>query len=141
MVLWNRFILLFGGFIDTGIKSACSFRSCAQNLTVPAQYLSDLWAFNLDELKWKQIEGLDPERSPGLVTLMVTTHAADLLQCSKWFFVHTLPRRCHSPWRIPQRLCQRNKTERCPPGRYLDAEVCVSSLDWWLLRVPGWTQI
>jgi hypothetical protein len=30
-----------------------------------ANYLSDLWIFDTNELKWKQIEYLDKDRAPG----------------------------------------------------------------------------
>ncbi|KAK1926781.1 hypothetical protein DB88DRAFT_181067 [Papiliotrema laurentii] len=50
MVAWKHYIILFGGFIDVGIKT---------------NYLSDLWIFDTNELKWKQIEYLDKDRAPG----------------------------------------------------------------------------
>ncbi len=31
---------------------------------ITANYLSDLWVFDLDIFRWKQIENLDPDRCP-----------------------------------------------------------------------------
>ncbi|WVO12937.1 hypothetical protein L204_100546 [Cryptococcus depauperatus] len=50
MVLWKHYVVLFGGFIDVGIKT---------------NYLSDLWIFDTEEFKWKQIEYMDKDRAPG----------------------------------------------------------------------------
>ena len=33
----------------------------------PANYLSDLWIFDTEEFKWKQIEYIDKDRAPGYV--------------------------------------------------------------------------
>jgi hypothetical protein len=66
MVLWKHYIILFGGFIDVGVKSeAPRWSGNGISLNVPANYLSDLWIFDTEEFRWKQIEYLDPERSPG----------------------------------------------------------------------------
>jgi hypothetical protein len=65
MVLWKQYIILFGGFIDVGVKSeALHWSGKRVSLTSPANYLSDLWIFDTEEFRWKQIEYLDPERSP-----------------------------------------------------------------------------
>ena len=37
-----------------------------------ANYLSDLWIFDMNELKWKQIEYLDKDRAPGYVAVLLT---------------------------------------------------------------------
>lgn len=37
-----------------------------------ANYLSDLWIFDMNELKWKQIEYLDKDRAPGYVAPLLT---------------------------------------------------------------------
>ena len=50
MVLWKQYVILFGGFIDVGIRT---------------NYLSDLWVFDTQELKWKQIEHILPDQAPG----------------------------------------------------------------------------
>lgn len=41
MALWKHFIVLFGGFIDTGIRTS---------------YLQDLWVFDTLEYKWHEIK-------------------------------------------------------------------------------------
>ncbi|ORX35978.1 hypothetical protein BD324DRAFT_629737 [Kockovaella imperatae] len=50
MAVWKHLVILFGGFIDTGIKT---------------NYLSDLWIFDTNELSWKQIEFIDKSQAPG----------------------------------------------------------------------------
>ncbi|EIW72802.1 hypothetical protein TREMEDRAFT_72882 [Tremella mesenterica DSM 1558] len=50
MVMWRQYVILFGGFIDTGIKT---------------NYLADLWLFDTEEYKWKQVDILDKDRTPG----------------------------------------------------------------------------
>lgn len=66
MVLWKQYVILFGGFIDVGIKSRLSVGVLSdQPLTTSANYLSDLWIFNLEEMRWKQIEYIDKDRAPG----------------------------------------------------------------------------
>ncbi|KAJ7449795.1 galactose oxidase [Mycena latifolia] len=41
MAIWKHFIVLFGGFYDPGVTT---------------RYLNDLWLFDLQEYKWRQIE-------------------------------------------------------------------------------------
>lgn len=50
MAVWKQYIVLFGGFHDLGIRTS---------------YLSDLWLFDTDTYKWKQIEMRDTDRAPG----------------------------------------------------------------------------
>lgn len=50
MAVWKQYIVLFGGFQDTGIKTT---------------YLSDLWLFDTELYKWKQVETKDAKRAPG----------------------------------------------------------------------------
>ncbi|KAI0717154.1 hypothetical protein C8Q76DRAFT_616487 [Earliella scabrosa] len=49
MAMWKHYIVLFGGFYDPGIKT---------------NYLSDLWLFDTQEYKWRQVEFKDAERKP-----------------------------------------------------------------------------
>ncbi|KAJ7774641.1 galactose oxidase [Mycena maculata] len=49
MAIWKHFIVLFGGFYDPGITSA---------------YLNDLWLFDLQEYKWRQIEFRETDLRP-----------------------------------------------------------------------------
>ncbi|KZT70021.1 galactose oxidase [Daedalea quercina L-15889] len=49
MAMWKHYIVLFGGFYDPGLKT---------------NYLSDLWLFDTQEYKWRQIEFKDAERKP-----------------------------------------------------------------------------
>ncbi|KAG8833934.1 hypothetical protein FRC18_002863 [Serendipita sp. 400] len=49
MILWKHYIVLFGGFIDPGVRT---------------NYLQDLWVFDTQEYKWQQIEFRDNERRP-----------------------------------------------------------------------------
>ncbi|KAG8822139.1 hypothetical protein FRC17_009643 [Serendipita sp. 399] len=49
MILWKHFVVLFGGFIDPGVRT---------------NYLQDLWVFDTQEYKWQQIEFKENERRP-----------------------------------------------------------------------------
>ncbi|KAM5543557.1 hypothetical protein V8D89_002808 [Ganoderma adspersum] len=49
MAMWKHYIVLFGGFYDPGIKT---------------NYLNDLWLFDTQEYKWRQIEFKDADRKP-----------------------------------------------------------------------------
>ncbi|KAJ7172490.1 galactose oxidase [Mycena filopes] len=49
MAIWKHFIVLFGGFYDPGVTT---------------RYLNDLWLFDLQEYKWRQIEFRDNELRP-----------------------------------------------------------------------------
>ncbi|KAI0367424.1 galactose oxidase [Pilatotrama ljubarskyi] len=49
MAMWKHYIVLFGGFYDPGIKT---------------NYLNDLWIFDTQEYKWKQIEFRETDRRP-----------------------------------------------------------------------------
>ncbi|KAL7277101.1 hypothetical protein ACG7TL_008946 [Trametes sanguinea] len=49
MAMWKHYIVLFGGFYDPGIKT---------------NYLNDLWIFDTQEYKWKQIEFKETDRRP-----------------------------------------------------------------------------
>lgn len=47
MAMWKHFIVLFGGFVDTGARTT---------------YLQDLWVFDTYEYKWKEIKQNDLRR-------------------------------------------------------------------------------
>ncbi|KAI1784172.1 galactose oxidase [Ganoderma leucocontextum] len=49
MAMWKHYIVLLGGFYDPGIKT---------------NYLNDLWLFDTQEYKWRQIEFRDADRKP-----------------------------------------------------------------------------
>lgn len=50
MTFWKHYLVLFGGFVDTGVKT---------------QYLSDLWVFDtLNTFKWTEIKQNDLRRPP-----------------------------------------------------------------------------
>ncbi|KAI8972871.1 galactose oxidase [Trametes punicea] len=49
MAMWKHYIVLFGGFYDPGIKT---------------NYLNDLWIFDTQEYKWRQIEFKETDRRP-----------------------------------------------------------------------------
>ncbi|KAJ3551695.1 hypothetical protein NM688_g4559 [Phlebia brevispora] len=49
MAMWKHYIVLFGGFYDPGVRT---------------NYLNDLWVFDTQEYKWKQIEFKENERKP-----------------------------------------------------------------------------
>ncbi|KAJ7343500.1 galactose oxidase [Mycena albidolilacea] len=49
MAIWKHYIVLFGGFYDPGITT---------------RYLNDLWLFDLQEYKWRQIEFRETELRP-----------------------------------------------------------------------------
>ncbi|KAG9029721.1 hypothetical protein FRB95_004970 [Tulasnella sp. JGI-2019a] len=41
MTIWKHFIVLFGGFVDLGVRT---------------NYLNDVWLFSLEDYKWVQVE-------------------------------------------------------------------------------------
>ncbi|KAI5118743.1 hypothetical protein M0805_008143 [Coniferiporia weirii] len=49
MVMWKHYIFLFGGFYDPGIRT---------------KYLNDLWYFDTQEYRWRQIEFREGDRQP-----------------------------------------------------------------------------
>ncbi|KAG8928330.1 hypothetical protein FRC00_001795 [Tulasnella sp. 408] len=49
MALWKHFIVLFGGFVDIGVRT---------------NYLNDLWLFDTQEYKWIQVEFGPNDRQP-----------------------------------------------------------------------------
>ncbi|KAJ7155981.1 galactose oxidase [Mycena crocata] len=49
MAIWKHFIVLFGGFYDPGATT---------------RYLNDLWLFDLQEYKWRQIEFRETDLKP-----------------------------------------------------------------------------
>ena len=67
MAVWKHYIVLFGGFYDPGYTS--TFCQLGWLLTFyltfgAANYLNDLWVFDMQEYKWKQIVMKDNERKP-----------------------------------------------------------------------------
>ncbi|KAJ9100983.1 hypothetical protein QFC19_005379 [Naganishia cerealis] len=50
MTFWKQYIVLYGGFHDTGVKTS---------------YLSDLWIFDTETYKWKEVEMKATDRAPG----------------------------------------------------------------------------
>ncbi len=76
---------------------------------VTATYLSDLWLFDTETYKWKQIEIRDTDRTPGYVStgpiscgkiaLVDLTDSRDILpQRQEWLLNVTLFGRCGYPW-------------------------------------------
>ncbi|KAK0449028.1 galactose oxidase [Desarmillaria tabescens] len=49
MAIWKQYIVLFGGFYDPGVTT---------------RYLNDLWLFDTQEYKWRQVEFKDTEPRP-----------------------------------------------------------------------------
>ncbi|KAJ6502564.1 galactose oxidase [Mycena sanguinolenta] len=49
MAFWKHFVVLFGGFYDPGVTT---------------RYLNDLWLFDLQEYKWRQIEFRETDLRP-----------------------------------------------------------------------------
>ncbi|TFK65075.1 galactose oxidase [Pluteus cervinus] len=49
MTMWKHYIVLFGGFYDPGITT---------------RYLNDLWVFDTQEYKWRQIEFRETDTKP-----------------------------------------------------------------------------
>ncbi|KAF8212252.1 hypothetical protein K438DRAFT_1662963 [Mycena galopus ATCC 62051] len=49
MAIWKHFLVLFGGFYDPGITT---------------RYLNDLWLFDFQEYKWRQIEFRETDLRP-----------------------------------------------------------------------------
>ena len=68
MAMWKHYIVLFGGFYDPGIKSedkkGVVIDVVAYIPHLPANYLNDLWLFDTQEYKWRQIEFKDNDRKP-----------------------------------------------------------------------------
>ena len=68
MAMWKHYIVLFGGFYDPGIKSEDRKRVVIDVVAyiphLPANYLNDLWLFDTQEYKWRQIEFKDNDRKP-----------------------------------------------------------------------------
>lgn len=52
MALWKHYIVLFGGFHDTGIRTT---------------YLQDLWIWDTQEYRWHEVLIRDVDRRPGYV--------------------------------------------------------------------------
>ncbi|KAI5450644.1 Kelch repeat-containing protein 3 [Naganishia albida] len=50
MTFWKQYIVLYGGFHDTGVKTS---------------YLSDLWVFDTETYKWKEVDQKATDRVPG----------------------------------------------------------------------------
>lgn len=74
MAIWKHFIVLFGGFYDPGVTSPFGLPPSLAPLlphTGPtlngsnlARYLNDLWLFDLQEYKWRQIEFRETDTRP-----------------------------------------------------------------------------
>lgn len=66
MAMWKHYIVLFGGFYDPGLRSKLQHYSLHTHayFPVPANYLNDLWLFDTQEYRWKQVEFKDTERKP-----------------------------------------------------------------------------
>jgi len=65
MAVWKHHIVLFGGFYDPGYTSAfIRLRCCFFSDIQLANYLNDLWLFDMQEYKWRQIIMRDNERKP-----------------------------------------------------------------------------
>jgi hypothetical protein len=68
MAVWKHYIVLFGGFYDPGYTSTFSQPGCLLiYVTLAANYLNDMWVFDMQEYKWKQIVKKDNERKPSWV--------------------------------------------------------------------------
>ncbi len=71
MAMWKHYVILFGGFYDPGIRSTSSFfyttRPFLKLFLREANYLNDLWYFDTQEYRWKQVEFKDTERKPSCV--------------------------------------------------------------------------
>lgn len=67
MAMWKHYIVLFGGFYDPGVRSEY-LRLCrpwkTHSLFMVANYLNDLWLFDTQEYKWKQVEFRENDRRP-----------------------------------------------------------------------------
>ena len=71
--MWKHFIVLFGGFYDPGVRSMILVSSDATShadvcILAAANYLNDLWIFDTQEYKWKQIDFKENERKPSSVS-------------------------------------------------------------------------
>ncbi|KAJ9116352.1 hypothetical protein QFC22_004793 [Naganishia vaughanmartiniae] len=65
MTFWKQYIVMYGGFHDTGVKTS---------------YLSDLWIFDTETYKWKEVEMKATDRAPGASSSTVRkpfTHDGD----------------------------------------------------------------
>jgi hypothetical protein len=103
MILWKHYIVLFGGFIDPGVRSrSISTRTQWTEIHLEiANYLQDLWVFDTQEYKWQQVEFKENERRPGWV--WITFYSASHLhvsQSSLWFLVSAGARGRHPAWSV-----------------------------------------
>ena len=64
MAVWKHYIVLFGGFYDPGRTSKLWELFRLPSLIRAANYLNDLWMFNMQEYNWRQIVMKDNERKP-----------------------------------------------------------------------------
>ena len=81
--MWKHYIVLFGGFYDPGVRSMYIVAQRHASSTHPghaANYLSDLWVFDTQEYKWKQIEFRENERKPSCVRYSSIKLFLDLIQ-------------------------------------------------------------
>lgn len=64
--MWKHYVVLFGGFYDPGFKSKLDTSDLftPETYRLKANYLNDLWIFDTQEYKWKQIEFKTNERQP-----------------------------------------------------------------------------
>ena len=68
MAVWKQNIILFGGFYDPGYTSQpFPLVDCRLPDVLAANYLNDLWLFDMQEYKWRQIVMKDNERKPSWV--------------------------------------------------------------------------
>ncbi|PCH35134.1 galactose oxidase [Wolfiporia cocos MD-104 SS10] len=108
MAMWKHYVVLFGGFYDPGLKT---------------HYLNDLWLFDTQEYKWRQVEMKDAERKPSWYT---SPRLVD--QCNAVFALRTPPMwtACLTTKSCAGGYCKEYKKGSRPVGVMLD--------DTWFLR-------
>lgn len=80
MAMWKHYVVLFGGFYDPGLRSKLEiphYRNVQHRVNeqrvsptcLTANYLNDLWLFDTQEYKWRQIVFKEAERQPSYVCI------------------------------------------------------------------------
>lgn len=93
MATWKHFIVLFGGFYDPGIIT---------------KYLNDLWLFDLQEYKWRQVEFRENDLRPSSCLKVLEAGFLFYLRLTESYYMVGIARNMSkendqsvSCWRIP----------------------------------------
>lgn len=93
MAIFKHYIALFGGFYDPGIRSTSRslvFQIQA-NTCFSAQYLNDLWIFDTQEYRWRQVEFRDTDSRPSSVICLHSIFMYSTISVHEVVFHFSLP--------------------------------------------------